>query len=192
MMCKRLFIFCIFLYVQISASGQSDSSWHWKEKKGISLGIGIGAGSLSLQHKDFLSTTFSTSLPNIKIGYWVNKKTEIILLLPGANYKYQGKDRGFEAFLLGVEYWPNNKWWLLSAIGMTFDAAAFYTVKDPKTAEFYTGFPALAIGCGYEIWHKKHFALDLQFRSFYGKSYLKDQSSRTGISNMIILGFNWY
>lgn len=80
----------------------------------------------------------------------------------------------------------------MGGVGLTFDAPAFYTVKDPKTAEFHIGLPALTAGTGYEIYRKGKFAIDLQYRFFYGQSNLSYNGFRKGFSNMFIVGFNWY
>ena len=162
------------------------------ERKGFVVGLGLGAGVLSLNTNDTLNVLFSTTLPNIKIGHMVNKRLALLAILPGANYKYNGKDRGFEGFILAGQYWIKDKWWVLGGTGLTFDAPAFYTVKDPKTAGFYTGVPAFSFATGYEVWHKGRFALDLQYRIFLGKSNLPNNGQREGISNMFIVGFNWY
>jgi hypothetical protein len=162
------------------------------ERKGFVIGLGLGAGALTLNTNDTTNVSFSTTLPNLKIGYMVNQRLALLALLPGANYKYNGKDRGFEGLIIAGQYWVKNNWWVLGGTGLTFDAPAFYTVKDPKTAEFNTGFPALTFATGYEVWHKGRFALDLQYRIFLGKSNLPNNGQREGISNMFIFGFNWY
>jgi hypothetical protein len=162
------------------------------ERKGFVIGVGVGAGALSLKANDTTTVEFSTTLPNIKVGLMVNKRLELLLMLPGANYKYHNKDRGFEGFVIGGQYWTKNNWWVFGGAGLTFDAPAFYTVKDPKSAGFYTGFPALSFATGYEVWHKGKFALDLQYRIFIGTSSLPNNKQREGFSNMFIVGFNWY
>lgn len=162
------------------------------ERKGFVAGIGFGSGALTLNTNDTINSIFSPSLPNIKIGYMINNRHALLALLSGAVYKYNGKDRGFEAFQIAAQYWIKDKWWVLGGIGLTFDAPAFYTVKDSKTVRFYTGLPAFTFATGYEIWHKGRFALDLQYRIFLGKSNLPNSGQREGVSNMFIVGFNWY
>ena len=159
--------------------------------KGLLIGLGIGAGSLALKYNDTVTNKFSTTLPNLKIGYRFNKKLAVCILLPGANYKYHNKDRGFEGFIPIVQYWMKPNWWALIGCGLTFDAPAFYTVEDPKKAIFYTGFPAFTVATGYEIWHRNKFVLDLQYRFFAGKSVIATNQFRKGISNMFVIGFNW-
>jgi hypothetical protein len=190
MMRLTLIFICFLLFNTLY--GQSSEGNNTFQRQGVVFGVGLGAGSLTLNTNDTTSNAFSTTLPNIKVGYMINNRLAILALLPGANYKYKGKDRGFEAITIAAEYWAKEKWRVMAGVGLTFDAPAFYTVKDPKTAEFYTGFPALTAGTGYEIYHKGTFAIDLQYRFFYGQSNLSNDGFRKGFSNMFIVGFNWY
>lgn len=162
------------------------------KKKVFAIGLGMGAGILHLKDTSTSQSSFTTSLPNIKVGLMIHKRLGLFALLPGANYKLNGKDRGFEAFLITGQYWLKSNWWLLGGIGITFDAPAFYTVKDPKTAGFFTGFPAVTAATGYEIWHRRRFTLDVQYRWFVGQSNLPNNNQRNGISNLFLIGFNWY
>ena len=184
------FTFLLLLFCN-TAMAQVDSSKHITKDKGLFIGLGIGAGSLALKYNDTLTNKFSTTLPNIKIGYRFNKKLAVCILLPGANYKYHNKDRGFEGFITVVQYWLKPYWWALIGSGLTFDAPAFYTVNDPKKAAFYVGFPAFTAATGYEIWHRNKFVLDLQYRFFMGKSVITTNQFREGFSNMFVIGFNW-
>lgn len=59
------------------------------ERKGFVFGGGLGAGSLTLNTNDTTTNAFSTTIPNIKVGYMINNRLEILALLPGANYKYK-------------------------------------------------------------------------------------------------------
>lgn len=162
------------------------------ERKGFLFGAGVGAGSLVLKTNDTTDVSFSTTLPNLKIGYMVHPRLAVLVMLPGANYKYKGKDRGFEGLVFATQYWIKDRWWVLGGTGLTFDAPAFYTVKDPSKASFYTGAPAFSFATGYELWRKGKFALDIQCRIFLGSSNLPSAGHRDGVSNMFIVGFNWY
>lgn len=186
---RKIIILSLLVCQQIYA--QTEVKNDETSQKGLLIGLGVGLGTLTLNYHDTTTVKLSTTLPNIKIGYRFNKKTALCILLPGANYKYQAKDRGFEAFIAAVQYSLKPHWWTLLGTGITFDAPAFYTVKDPKKAAFYTGLPAITFATGYTIWQKKSFNLDLQYRLFVGKSVTTNKQYRTGISNMLILGFNW-
>ncbi|MCF8294585.1 MAG: hypothetical protein K9I34_00865 [Bacteroidales bacterium] len=187
----RTLILIVGVLLSSYSFGQTKLDKSGLERKGFVFGLGIGAGVLNLSTNDTLSVSLSATLPNIKVGYMINNRLALVALLPGANYKYNGNDRGFEGFILAGQYWLKDKWWVLAGTGLTFDAAAFYTVKDPGTAGFYTGIPAFSLATGYEIWHKGSFVLDLQYRVFLGKSNLPNDGYRKGISNMLTVGFNW-
>jgi hypothetical protein len=188
----RLHITLVLAFIAFYSFAQTNLEDKTIERKGFVFGLGLGAGTLTLNRNDTIQSSFSTTLPNLKFGYMVNKRFALQVFLPGANYKYKGKDRGYEGIILAGQYWLKYNWWIIGGTGLTFDAPAFYTVKDPKSAEFYTGFPALTFATGYEIWHKGRFALDLQYRIFFGRSDLQNDVQREGISNMFVIGFNWY
>lgn len=183
--------FAIVIGITSLSFGQVDKTGT-VERKGWAIGVGVGAGTLTLSTNDTVQTNFSTTLPNIKVGYTINEHLALYMLLPGANYKYQNKDRGFEAIQFAGQYWFRDRWWVLGGAGISFDAPAFYTVKDPKTAEFNFGVPAFSVATGYEVWQKEKFALDVQYRIFVGKSSLPEGGVREGFSSMLIVGFNWY
>ena len=186
---RKIIFISLLLCNQIHA--QHDIKKEKVNDCGLLIGLGIGAGTLTLNYKDTTTIKLSTTLPNIKVGDRFNKKIALCILLPGANYKYHGKDRGFEGFVPSVQYWIKPKWWVLMGSGLTFDAPAFYTVDDPKKAAFYAGFPSVIAATGFEILHKNRFTIDVQYRIFYGQSKISNNTFRTGISNMIIIGLNW-
>ncbi len=188
---RKMRLFISILLTTICISSHSQTNINTPEQKGLIFGLGAGSGLLNLKTNSTTTTALSATLPNIKIGYRINHRLAILALLPGATYKYNGKDRGFEAFQLAGQYWLQKKWWILGGVGLTFDAPVFYTVKDPKTAGFYTGIPAFSIGTGIEIWQKDNFSIDLQYRFFIGKSALPNNGLREGIANMLLVGFNW-
>lgn len=190
-MLRITFIISLTLLVN-STFAQTNTDKNQIERKGFVFGLGIGAGALSLHTNGASNTSFSASLPNIRLGYMLNDRFALLALFPGATYQFEDKTRGFEALMLAGQYWIKDKWWVMGGTGLTFDAPAFYAVEDPQTAGFYTGFPALTFATGYEIWRKGRFTVDLQYRIFYGKSELPNNGQREGISNMFILGFNWY
>ena len=95
------------------------------ERKGWSIGLGVGGGALSLHHHDTVDASFSTSLPNLKVGYQLNPRLAAVVIFQGANYQVKGKDRGFEGMTVAAQYWLRNRWWVLGGTGLTFDAPAF-------------------------------------------------------------------
>jgi hypothetical protein len=79
------------------------------------------------------------------LGICLTTGLALLALLPGANYNYNGKDRGFEALIISGQYWLKDNWWVLAGTGLTFDAPAFYTVKDPKQLSFIQVFQHLLL-----------------------------------------------
>jgi hypothetical protein len=162
------------------------------ERSGFSFGAALGAGTLRLNTNDTITSTVTSTLPNIRIAYQLRPDLAVGVLLPGAIYAYQGKDRGFEAVLLTGQYWFRERWWVLGGAGMTLDAPAFYTVSDPSAADFHTGFPALAAAVGYELWQKDGWVVHVQYRFFTGKTALPNGGERNGVSNMFSIGIDRY
>lgn len=162
------------------------------ERTGFSFGVALGIGALRLNTNDTIASSVTSTLPNIRIAYQLRPDLAVGVLLPGAVYSYQGKDRGFEAVLLTGQYWFRERWWLLGCAGMTLDAPAFYTVSDPSAADFHIGFPALAAAAGYELWRKEGWVVDVQYRFFYGRTALPNSGERSGTSNMVSVGINRY
>jgi len=195
MQTKRKWSVVLLLLLMLGAGNSMAQSGSEKvpvERKGFIVGVGIGGGAMTLNTNDTVTTALSLSLPNIKIGGMVTDRLALMALLPGALYKYNGNSRGFEAIQVAGQFWIKDHWWVLGGAGVTFDAPAFYTVKDPASAEFNFGFPSISVATGYEVWSKGKFALDVQYRFFLGKSNLSGNGVREGFSNMLIVGFNWY
>jgi|GEM_PF-5818120 len=154
----------------------------------FSIGVAAGAGQFqeSVEKKGRIALT----LPNLKVCYKLNDRWRMGIYVPGSLYKNNGKQRAFESFMLIGQYDVSSKFYVFGGIGVTQDAPAFYTVKNFKEAEFYSGFPSVALGMGYEIWRKDNKRIELQYRFFYGQSNLPT-TTRTAISNSVLLGFSW-
>jgi hypothetical protein len=164
-------------------------------RQGLFIGGGLGIGTLNMYNNinvnysnDYL---ISPSIPNLKVGYFVNDKLLISLLQPGAVYKVNGSDRVAESVQLNLQYWLNKNLWVASGVGVAFDIPTFYTVKDLKFKEFYAGFPSVSVSTGYEIYRTNTYSIDLQYRFYYGNTSIEG-NNRKAISNMMIVGFNWY
>ncbi len=65
---------------------QSDDAEILSERNGFAIGLGLGCGVLGLNTNDSTSISFSTTLPNLKMGYVINRKFSLFILLPGSNY----------------------------------------------------------------------------------------------------------
>lgn len=162
------------------------------DRKGWSFGLAIGGGQLHLNTNDTIQNAFTATLPNLKIGYMLSPRFGMFLTLPGATYSYRNISRGFEGAVVTGQYWLKDRWWVMGGLGLTFDAQAFYTVKDPAKAKFYTGFPAATMGFGYEVYRKGRLVVDLQYRCFIGSSDLSNGGARHGVANVLMIGVNWF
>lgn len=183
-----LLMLWMFSAVSLWAHTESDTSHH----KGLLLGLAFGGGNIHLKTQTTSKSEAVLSLPNIKFGYWLNTRTSVHFLMPGAVYNLKGTDRIFEAFQVGVSRWISPRWWVLGATGLTFDAGAFYTVDKLSQIKANTGLPSFSVGTGYEIWSKEKYGVDFQYRFFYGRSQLSDGDHRIGMAHVFLLGFNLY
>jgi hypothetical protein len=196
-MCK-LKVIIVFVFISscsnlVFAQSYSDLNENFQRKKGFTFGVGLGGGISLIGTNDTVKTSFGATLPNIKIGYVFNEKFAMNILAPGTLYKYEGKYRGFEGFVLSGQYWVKDKWWVLGGIGLTMDATPFWRAfKDFDSSNFHTGFPALTFATGYEIYRKRSFALDIYYRLYNGRVTLENDGERKGTSHALVFGFNWY
>lgn len=170
------------------ASISGDTSFH----KGWLMGMAFGGGTIHLSTGSDSKREPVLSIPNFKIGYWVNTKTSVHFLMPGAVYNLKASDRIFEAFQIGASRWITPRWWVLAATGLTFDAGAFYTVDKFSQIKANTGLPSLSLGTGWELWSHKRYGLDIQYRYFYGRSNLEQDQHRVGQAHVILIGLTLY
>lgn len=191
-MMKALINLILILVVVETLYSQNVDNQNTFLRKGFTFGFSVGAGILSLSTNDTLNTVFTATLPNLRIGYMTNERLALQILLPGSPYQYSGKSRGFEGILCSGQYWLQKKWWILGGVGITLDAPAFWTMKNPDEENFYTGFPAIALATGFEIWQRKNFAIDMQYRIYTGQVKLENNGKKRGLSNMLSMGLNWY
>lgn len=182
----------IFLSLLLSALVSCSFAQINTGRQGWSFGLSVGGGQLRLNTNDTIQNAFTATLPNLKVGYLFSSRFGLFLTLPGATYTYRNVTRGFEGAVMSGQYWLNDRWWVSCGLGLTFDAQAFYTVKDPSKAKFYTGFPAVSFGVGYELHRKGRLAIDLQYRCFMGNADLPNNGSRHGVANVVMIGVSWY
>ena len=89
------------------------------ERRGFVIGLGIGGGIINIQDSGAESTLDETdgtlSLPNLQMGFMLSDRTALLASIPGAIYKYDGRDRSFEAFIPSVQHWVSDNWWVRGA-----------------------------------------------------------------------------
>jgi len=189
-------VFCFFITFagsQISCMAQSDSL-NKSGRKGFIFGMSVGISYLNLDYQtNSTQKQWSATLPNFKIGAVLNKKTTLLLYLPGSIYisKDYGRvrDRGFEGIVPSIQYWACDKVWLIAGAGLGMDAPAFYDIQSEGERKFYFGKTFLT-GVGYEFWQKKKVVFDVQGRIQYGEANMPD-GKRKGYSINFLIGMNW-
>lgn len=134
----------------------------------------------------------SFSIPNLKVGLKLGKHSALALMLPGTVYTDYSTDRhqsrGFEGIVPVFQYWPVKNLWLMAGAGLGLDAPAFYDIKNDEERKFYFGTTSL-VGAGYEFWHKRKFALDIQSRVRMG-SINKPDGECFGFTADLMLGIS--
>ena len=73
----------MFSAVSLWAHTESDTSHH---KGPVVLGLAFGGGNIHLKTQTTSKSEAVLSLPNIKFGYWLNTRTSVHFLMPGAVY----------------------------------------------------------------------------------------------------------
>lgn len=186
-------LFLIFLQiVTLDLHAQSDENSTANIRKGLTIGIGVGLGKLKLVEDNKTTRSTTITLPNLRIGYFVNENIALQLLLPSAPYRSENTTRSFEGIMLSCQYWIRTHWWIQNGIGVTMDAPAFWTVHDLEIVQFNFGIPSFSFATGYELWTKRNFAIDIQYRVHFGKANSGESDILKGMSNMIILGFSFH
>ncbi|WKK80722.1 hypothetical protein [Marivirga arenosa] len=161
------------------------------ERKGFSIGASAGIGILNYTKGESKENSTSLTVPNIMAGWMLNQKLGLYLNMPGVLYSENDSDRGFEALIPSVKYWPTNRVWVLGGAGMAMDFPAFYQVDDPATEDWNTGMGAL-LGVGVELYQSKKWTIDLQSKFLFSKINLPSNQEMTGSALMITLGINYY
>ncbi len=185
-------LFCLLMLFTFLTGVNAQSAGDTPARKGFAFGFSFGGGILNINANGTEINGFAPTLPNLYLGYSVNPKLTLQLLLPGSTYDLSGKTRGFEGYILSAKTWVKDRVWVMGGSGLCFDAPAFWTVSDPRKAEFNLGFPAFALGTGYEFYRKGRFTSDIQYRFYYGNTKLENGGNTRGVSNMLSVGFNWY
>jgi len=135
---------------------------------------------------------------DLKLGYMINPDLAILLTTNTSSYDYEGtgraRQRDFGVLAPAVQYWLNNKFWILGGIGLGGDAPIFWDIKNPKEnkeeTKYYNGFGAVA-AFGYEVYQDDGFVLDVKLKLTYRNVDLQEGNT-TGLSTAILFGVNFY
>jgi hypothetical protein len=186
-------IFILLCFCQLFVSAQINETKIKQRRFFFGVSTGISSIQLSSQTNGN-EQQIGLSFPNIKIGRMLNDHSAILLCLPGSIYQEKNmgrtRDRGFEGIIPSYQYWLSDRFWALAGAGLTFDAPAFYDIKDETERKFYFG-PSILVGTGYEFYKKGKMTLDIQGRMQYGYSKYPTEN-RTGLALNLLIGVNWH
>jgi len=187
---KTLFLIILTFFALSLFAQEADNSI---QREGFVIGFGVGGGVISIsdsnQEVPFDKARGGISFPNLKLGWMLNNRLAILGTFPGMIYKYEGKDRSFDAIIPSVQYWVKDRWWINGGFGLAIDGPALYKDLDDESWNF--GY-AVTASTGYELIQKKKFALDLQTNLQLGRVFMDNDEHRDGVAFSVGLGFNWY
>ncbi|MDW7693003.1 hypothetical protein R9C00_10265 [Flammeovirgaceae bacterium SG7u.111] len=185
---KQFVISIALLLLSLNTIAQSESPI----RKGFTIGASVGAGALHFTKGiETSETQGGISLPNLKIGWFVNDKLAIYLNTPGQIYELNNKDRSFEGYIPSVQYWAADRWWVTGGVGAALDTPALYEKKSDSDEKNNWG-KGVLLGTGYELRQHKKWAVDLQARLYMASVKLENGQRREGSSFTLGLGFTFF
>ena len=188
-------IFTIFL-LGISTLSYSQTEKNIK-RKGIVFGTSYGFGSIFQSFPNKKQNDVDLAL-ELKLGYMLQSNLALLISSNVSVYNYSGfgrnRKRDFGILAPSVQYWINNKLWILGGIGLGGDNPVFWDIKNPDTdsleTKYYSG-SGLVTAVGYEIYQKSNFALDLKIKVSY-RNVEMQEGKTDGLAVAILLGINFY
>lgn len=189
---KSIAVLLFSLTVSLTAQAQSKNEML---RKGLVFGFSMGIANSNLTFTSKKQNNTNLAI-NWKIGYMLNPKLALLANGAASIYEYDLTDRkrlrDFGGVFASVQYFATDKFWVLGGIGIGTDAPVFYDIKPNNTVEtkYYSGL-GLVSSLGYEIYHKKNFALDLQSRINYTSVNLPIGKTN-GFTTALLLGINFY
>lgn len=164
-------------------------------RKGFVIGISAGVSNSTMFFPTKTQNNTNLAL-NWKIGYMI--KPNLALLLNGSvsiySYNLSGRERkrDFGGIFPSAQYFVSDKFWILGGIGIGTDAPVFYDLKPENKEEtkYYSGIGVIS-SVGYEIYHKKNFAIDMQARVNCSSVNLPIGKTN-GFNTALLLGITFY
>ena len=190
---KYCFFALLICVVSLSYS-QNNPNFH---RQGFLFGTALGV-SHSIQ-------TFPSNKQNntgialdFKVGYMVKSNLALLLTSNVSSYDYSGvgrnRKRDFGIVAPTIQYWLNDRFWILGGVGLGVDAPIFWDIEKPEInkgeTQYHTGLGAVT-ALGFEIYRKKNFVLDIKTRLTYRNIKLQEGRSY-GFSPAFLLGVNLY
>jgi hypothetical protein len=190
---SHLFVLLVLiLSSQLSAQKNQDIS-----RKGFVFGISVGAAHSTLWFPVKSQNDPGFAL-DAKLGYMLKPNLALLLTTNVSVYDYSGfgrnRKRDFGILAPALQYWLNDRFWILGGVGLGGDNPVFWDIKnpdnDPLETKYYPGLGVVGV-IGYEIYQRKSFAIDLKAKATYRNVQL--QEGRTnGLSFAVLLGVNLY
>lgn len=169
------------------------------QRKGFIFGTSYGTGYSILRFPDKNQSELGFAL-DVKLGYMIKSDLALLLSTNVTIYDYSGfgrdRKRDFGILAPSVQYWVNNKFWVLGGVGLGGDNPVFWDIDfenvdtDPLETKYYNGL-GLVTAAGYEIYQRKNIALDLKTKITYRNVKMREGQTN-GVSFALLLGLNFY
>jgi hypothetical protein len=169
------------------------------QRKGFVFGTSYGAGYSMLNFPDKNQSELGFAL-DVKLGYMIKQDLAILLTTNVSIYDYSGfgrdRKRDFGILAPSVQYWVNDKFWILGGVGLGGDNPVFWDIdfenvdSDPLETKYYNGF-GFVTAMGYEIYQRKNMALDLKTKISYRNVEMREGKTN-GVSIALLVGINFY
>ncbi|MBN2778213.1 MAG: hypothetical protein JXR36_11250 [Bacteroidales bacterium] len=169
------------------------------QRKGFVFGTSYGTGYSILKFPDKNQSELGFAL-DVKLGYMIKPDLALLLSSNVSIYDYSGfgrdRKRDFGILAPSVQYWVNDKFWVLGGVGLGGDNPVFWDIDfenvdtDPLETKYYNGL-GFVTAVGYEIYQRKNMALDLKTKISY-RNVEMQEGKTNGVSFTLLLGINFY
>lgn len=187
----------LILFVFINGVfAQEDKTIH---RKGFVFGASYGTGYSIFKFPDNEQRELGFAL-DVKLGYMIKPDIALLLTTNVSIYDYSGfgrdRKRDFGILAPSIQYWLNDKIWLLGGIGLGGDNPVFWDIdfenvdNDPLETKYFNGL-GFVTAVGYEIYRRKNMVLDLKSKISY-RNVEMQEGKTNGVSFALLLGINFY
>jgi len=167
------------------------------ERKGIIFGTSIGLAHARQSFPDKKQNDTDFAL-DFKLGYMIKPTLAVLLTSNVSGYQYSGigrsRKRDFGILAPSIQYWLNDRFWVLGGVGLGVDAPVFFDIEDPETnpeeVAYHSGLGLIG-SVGYECYQRGKFTLDLKARIGYRNLQVTEGKTQ-GVSFGILVGLNFY
>ena len=166
-------------------------------RKGFVFGTAIGVSHSIQPFPNNKQNNLGLGL-DFKVGYMLQPNLALLLSTNISSYNYSGvgrdRTRDFGIVAPTIQYWLNDKLWVLGGVGLGVDAPISWDIKNPdvnkKETQYYTGL-GVVMALGFDIFRKKNFTVDIKTRLSYRNVQLQEGRA-SGFSPAVLIGINFY